>query len=266
MKDITSIKHKLEKLYAKKYCNISDISQCPRGDKCSCKIAAEIQAYFQCIIPNSYHKFTIHDFDGLSLDNNLLIDAKVALEAKKKVIDYCWEGIDILKIQETSSTNLDKYSCISKRRLAGNNVVIFDDSSLNQRSGNSPKGKTLIASLIMKEAIKSRHFGYDGFCQTYDWIEYPILENKVLKKDDIGISELRSSDWLVVDDITYTDQRWRKQALDAFFLERLNDGLPTILVIRFDITKFNSEDALGVAITKIIRNPKTFIISLVGNK
>jgi len=266
MKDIINIKQELERYMSKKYCNVDDISKCPKGDKCTCKIAAETQAYLRCVIPHPYYKFTIHDFDGLSLDNNLLIDAGVALEAKKKVVDYCWTGIDILKIQETPSTVLDSHSCISKRRLTGSNVVIFDDSSLNQKSGKSPKGKTLIASLIMKEAIKSRLSGDDSFCQTYDWIEYPILENKVLKKDDVSVSELCSSDWLVVDDITYTDQRWRKQALDAFFLERLNDGLPTILVIRFDITKFNSEDALGVAITKIIRDPKTFIISLASNK
>jgi len=266
MKDIINIKKELEDYFSKKYCKVDGVSKCPNGDACSCKIAAETQAYLRCIIPHPYYKFTIHDFDGLSLDNNLLIDANIALKAKKKVVDYCWEGIDILKIQEVSSTELDKYSCISRRRLAGSNVVIFDDSSLNHKSGKSPKGKTFIASLIMKEAIKSRLSSNDSFCQTYDWVEYSILENKVLKKDEIGISELRSSDWLVVDDITYTDQRWRKQALDAFFLERLNDGLPTILVIRFDITKFNSEDALGVAITKIIRDPKTFIISLASTK
>ena len=266
MKDIVNIKKRIENVLAQKFCGIHDISQCQKGEKCTCKIAAETQAYFHAIIPEPYYKFTIHDFDGLSTDNNLLIDGDVAIEAKKKVIDYCWKDVDILQVQDLSIAELDKHSCISKRRLRGNNVVIFDDSSLNQKSGKNPKGKTLIASLIMKEAIKSRLFDAESLCQTYDWVEYPILENKVLKKEDINVSELCSSDWLVVDDITYTDQRWRKQALDAFFLERYNDGLPTILVIRFDITKFNSEDALGVAITKIIRDPKTFVISLVSDK
>ena len=266
MKDIGNIKNELENYYASKYCKVNSISQCPNGDNCTCKIAAETQAYFRRIIPDPYHKFTINDFDGLSLDNDLLIDARVALEAKKKVVDYCWEGVSLLDIQKLSPAKLNNYSCISKRRLAGNNVVIFDDSSLNQKSGRCPRGKTFIASLIMKEAIQNRFSDTESFCQTYDWVEYPILENKVLKKEDISVSELRSSYWLVVDDIVYTEHRWRKQALDAFFLERFNDGLPTILVIRFDITKFNSEDSLGVAMTKIIRDPKTFIISLVSNE
>jgi len=266
MKDIIHIKEKLEAFLAKKCCGLNSISECKKGDKCTCKIAAEMQAYLQAIIPDPYYKFTIHDFDGLSLDNSLLIDPKVAIEAKKKIINYCWSGIDMTKIQDISIVDLDKYSCISKQRLSGSSVVIFDDSSLSQKiNKKNPKGKTFIASLIMKEAIKSRLFDSVSFCQTYDWIAYPILENNIIKKKDIAISDLSSVDWLVIDDITYTEQRWRKQAFDAFLLERFNDGLPTILAIRFDINKFNSEDYLGIAITKIIRDPKTCIISLVGN-
>lgn len=268
MRDITNIKSIEEQRLAKKCCGLDSISLCSKGDNCSCKIAAEILAYLKTIIPSPYYKYTIHDFTG---DNgkDKLLETDVAIRAKKQIIDYCWENVDAVKIVDILLTELEQHSCISKRRKNGNNIVIFDNSSLSQKNKQNPKGKTMCAALIMKEAIKSREY-IDGtprsekLCQTYEWVEYPILENLISKKEDIKVSDLKSVDWLVIDDITYSEQRWKKQMLDFFFLERLEEGLPTILVLKFDIAKYSSEDCLGVGLSKIIRDPKTFFISLIS--
>jgi len=228
-------------------------------------------AYLKTIIPSPYYKYSIHDFTG-SHGKDQLLEKDVASKAKRQIIDFCWEGIDALKVVDTSISELEKYSCISKRREIGNNIVIFDNSSLSQKNKQNPKGKTMCASLIMKEAIKSREYvdcipRNEKLCHTYEWVEYPILENMIMNNNDVNdvrVSDLKSVDWLVIDDITFFEKKesWKRRMVDFFFLERLEEKLPTILVLKFDIIKNCTEDILGVGLSKIIRDDKTFFISL----
>ena len=88
MNDITKTKMELEKKYAQYFCHVSDIDQCPNKEHCTCKIAAEIKAYIREILPTPFSNLTLEDFDGCDKNNNRLISAKVALEAKKSVITY----------------------------------------------------------------------------------------------------------------------------------------------------------------------------------
>jgi hypothetical protein len=266
MKNITLLKNKFEKENAQKYCNVSDVNKCPDPKKeCTCAIAAETKAYLHTIIPEPFYKYSINDFDGRSKDDSEeLIDARIALAAKKKVIEYCWESVSIENIGSISSIELDKKSIICKRKDECSNVVIhagFSSGDDIRKGIFCPRGKTLIASIIMKEAINSRTRGGIYSSQTFDWIEFPILENMIKNKEDISVSDIRSADWLVVDDIPYS-KYYAKNLLDPFFLERLSDGLPSIFVFKFDVKKIIEEDILGVAISKVIHDPKTFFIKL----
>ena len=52
--------------------------------------------------------------------------------------------------------------------------------------------------------------------------------------------------------------------IDPFFLDRLNQNLPTILVFKFDIRKEigNIEESFGTAINSIINDNSTCLIPL----
>jgi hypothetical protein len=265
MKDISALKDAIVKKLAQKNCNVSDISLCPHKDKCTCAVAAEIQAYIRSIIPEPYHRYSIADFDGRSAnDTEEVLDQEIALEVKKKIVEYCWKGVTLDDVNNLSPYELDRFSIIEKRREDCINVAIYAKYvayDLTQKVSFVPKGKTFCASIIMKEAIKNRLQPGLGITRTYDWIEYSILENMIKNKEETNLSVIRSSDWLVVDDIYY-NKSFVKQLVDPFFLERLRDGLPTIFVFRFDAGKEANEEGMGIAMSKVIHDPKTCLISL----
>jgi hypothetical protein len=265
MKDITLLKNELENRFAQTYCKVRDVTLCPNGKECTCSIAAETCAYLRTVIPEPYYRYSIFDFDGQSdNDNEELIDSKTALAAKEKILEYCWEGVSLESLVKISPEQLDKHSIIKRRRVNGNNVVIHANSYsyTEKKHMTRQKGKTFCASIIMKEAIKSRTFGGVDYVQMFDWIEYPILENLIRQKEEGILADIRSADWLVVDDIPNSNRTYSKQIVESFFLERLSDGLPTIFVFRFDVERVSGDDVLGIAITKILSDSKTCIISL----
>jgi DNA replication protein DnaC len=273
MKDIGKIKSRLEHIYPKRYCNCNGIDQCPTPDKCQCKILSEIMAYIYAIIPDPYYKFTIHDFNGLKQDvrkqkYERILNTNIAIEARKKIIEYCWKDLPIDKID--IEDNIDSYSSIDRRRRDGTNVVIYGSEEYDFKEKKQQKGRTMIAALIMKEAIR-RRVEPKNQVQTYDWISFPILESYLKNNSyyDMSIANLKTCDWLCIDDISKKNdssaaKAFRTSLLDPFLLERLDDGLPTILVFRFDINDvdINWEESFGIAINRIIHDSKTYLISL----
>ena len=269
MKDINKIRKRFEKHYSKKCMGHSDISKCPKGDSCECKLLSEVQAYIYGIIGDPYYKFTIWDFHGRSSnwDKDKLIDIKILLEAKEKVLKYCWKdvGLDTLANFENDrkSLDLDAKSIIDARRREGTNVVIYAPTDESQ------KGKTFVASLIMREAIKRRVLRGRSV-DTYNWIKFPRLWGLISTDSEIVDSTLKFCDWLVVDDIPSqsgvkrTSEQYITSRMDPFFLERLEEGLPTIFVFRFDVTSktIRWEEQFGIAISSVIKDPNTFTIRL----
>jgi hypothetical protein len=280
VKEIDTIRIKLEHIYSKRYCNCDSVSNCPTPDACQCKVLAEVMAYVYGVIPEPYFGYTIHDFDGRrhgdNKDDERILDEQIALNAKKKIIEYCWEGLSVDKI--VLEEDLDKYSSINKRRQEGRNVVIYgdDDEYMSGINGKiKQKGRTLVASLIMREAIR-RRVEPKNQVQTYDWVPFPMLEHYLRQGDkvDNSIYSLKLCDWLCIDDIpkkvhdSKAASAYRTSLLDPFLLERLEDGLPTIFVFRFDITSRSIpwEECFGIGINKIINDSKTCIISLCDKK
>jgi len=256
----------VESKICRKFCQVNSTHDCP-NEYCHCKVAAELTAYMMSVIPDPYYKYTIHDFHGRSTSGEILIDKKIALKAKGALIEYCWGNMSLDDLNKKSSKELDKYSVMNLRRNQGKNVVIYSDSPGFKNAG-SAKGKTLSASLIMKEAIKSRILP-GRHVETYDWIRFNVLKD-MLKKDDMQTAMLKSCDWLVIDDIIRTQgrnsQSYIASLIDPFISERLSDGLPTILVFRFDTNDIaiSAAEEFGVGINQILTDTKTTKISLVS--
>lgn len=269
MKDITIIRKNFEEYYSRNCIGHKNISQCPKGDSCECKLLADVQAYIYTIVGYPYYKFTIWDFHGRSnnWEKDKLMDINVLLGAKEKVLKYCWKGVGLDTIAEfendRKSLDLDSKSIIDVRRREGTNVVIYSPSD------DSQKGKTFVASIIMREAIKRRVLPGRSI-DTYNWIKFPSLWSLISNDSDRVDSSLKFCDWLVVDDIPSqsgakrTQEHYITSKMDPFFIERLEDGLPTIFVFRFDITSktIRWEEQFGIGISSVIKDPNTFTIRL----
>jgi len=276
MKDITKLRKILESRFANRYCNLSDISLCKK-EHCECKVAAEIKAYILSVIPKQYHTLSIEDFTGKTSSEELL-SAAVAIEAKSKLVEYCW-GTNLETFNLWDKKQRFDHSILDKQKYIGRNVVIYSDTEKsmkpfeekNKNESVSKRGKTMVASLIMKEAIRNR-IKPGHYLETYDWIEFSVLLN-ALRDKDTDMNNVKSSDWLVVDDIrginnSKSMDSFISSIVDPFFSERIQLNLPTILVFRFDINDpmFALEDKFGVAISQIVDDPKTLCISLCEEK
>ena len=268
MKDISKLKKHLEKVYAK------TLGKEP-SDR-DIEILAEVNALWQTIIPDPYFKYSINHFNGHSDDNTLrLLSKDVALGAKEKLVEYCWKDFNLDEDVHDPAIMAEK-SIMDRRLCEGKNVIIYAPSSqkslppnlLENKMGHlrNQRGRTMMAALIMKEAIRLR-YSPGHRMHGYDWIEYPVLKS-MLTEDKSSLNMHRGTDWLVVDDInlesTPAAMSYISSVVDPFFIARARDGLPTIFVFRFDVNKeiLNIEKSLGVAIHRIVNDPKTHVISL----
>jgi len=268
MEDIEKVKKQFieffsEKFYKKKSINLTELE----GRKCSS--LAELWAYVYKVVPEGHGKYTIFDFDGTVLSRSGdkkegSLPVSIALDAKNKVCDFCW-GIgweEISKQGKNKSTNsfLRRKSVMMDRFKAGCNIAIFGSS-------DKPIGRTMLASIVMKEAIKIRiTHGVRG--QSYDWIDFSKLFNAIDKGTD-DLVDYKSCDWLVVDNIINKVRSPKQTTLvvdlvDPFFISRYHNKQPTILVFKFDIRDKNLdiEKTFGVGVSKILNSTRTLKIPL----
>jgi len=263
MKNIQKIKERYVRELAKKHYKLNyDLLDNKQKTYCSC--LAECWAYIYSIIPEDFRKSTIFGFTGISKNGNSL-SPDIAINAKNIVCEYCW-GLNWEKIKKNYNEDkkirkvLRHKSKMMERLKNGNNIAIYGES-------DEPVGRTLIASIVMKEAIKVRMKpGRRG--QTYDWVDFDILK-QALKDDSYDLADYRSCDWLVVDNIdkrgySASQKAFIADLISPFFLGRLADKLPTILVFRFNLdSQFsNLNELLGTGISSMVNNNKTYKIPL----
>lgn len=264
MRNIQEFRAKYETKLAKKHCKIDNVSLCNKGF-CKCKAVAEVLAYRDAIIPEQFREADILNFTGCVLGESV-ISSEIAIEAKNQLCKYCW-GVswEVMKNKSNNETQIKKFirnnSLMQERMNVGNNVVIYG----NSRKG--PIGRTFLASIIMKEAIRLR-FKTGQRSQTYDWVDFPTLKDAI-HKDSSDVLDYQFCDWLVVDNITNNNLSSLKQKIfltdiiNPFFLSRINNRLPTILVFKFDINLIDMEKDMGIGISNIINSQKTCKISLI---
>jgi len=269
MRNIEILKNKLihdfsKKYYKKKVDHLSDV------ELQQCSSIAEWWAYIYSVIPDSYEGFSIFDFNGRAANkqNNTghSMSKKIAALAKDKICMYCWgkKWKEIYqekkKAPNTINSFLQHNNVMSKRRDGGSNIVIYGQSE-------QPIGRTMIASIVMREAMRLRVTK----ClrgHTYDWVEFAKLF-QAIEEDAISLADYRSCDWLVVDNISKKARSEKQTTLisdriDPFFLDRLYNRQPTILVFKFDIrdSSIDIEKTFGVGIARMIDSKRTFKIPL----
>ena len=263
MKDIQGIKRKYKEKLLQQYAVETFDNE--EQKRIYCDRVAEAWAYLDGIIPENFRDYTIFDFNGKSTDKSL-IPPDIASLARNLICQFCW-GKSWKKIGKKFKTDDDKKvffrnnSVILKRLNRGNNVAIFGKS-------DGPIGRTMVASIIMKEAIRLR-LKPENIGHTYDWIDFPSLKDS-LRNDTSALADCRSCDWLVVDDIiknsfpSLKQRAYLSDLLDPFFMYRLRNNLPTILVFKFDIRDKtdNLESTMGLGIANVVNNKKTLKIPL----
>jgi hypothetical protein len=276
MTDITAEKRRLLELYAKNYCGYDRPASCMK-DSCSCAIAAEYRAFINRTIPDGFRQFSIRDFHG-KVNEATRLPLQVARAAKEQVFKYCWGDLSLLeRLSLLSEEELNQASIIADRISRGHNVVIHGTSPKRIEKlleGNSsvhetPIGRTFIASVITKEAIKLK-LDPKFRSLSFEWIQFnPLLQS--IKNDGNDAIHYESCGWLVVDDITESmlkaslaQKAFTETLLDSFFSHRVRQKHPTVLVFKFDIDarRTEIESAFGVTINKIINDRNTCVISL----
>ena len=272
MKNIEKIKSGYIKLFAKELCGKDSVLKLTEEESSVCSSLAEFWAYVYSVVPEEHSHFTIFDFLGYTFDKETkkrkaVMSPKVALGAKNEICRYCWDmDWQAIKNQKEKLDQkgmmkfLRERNVMDRRLRIGNNVAIHGRSS-------QPIGRTMVASIIMKEAIKLR-VTCRARQHTYDWIDFNTLIDASVK-DSFDLADYRSCDFLVVDNII-NSFRTAKQTtfiidmVDSFFNGRFYDRLPTILVFKFDIDNPAAavEKNFGVGINKIIESSRTSRIKL----
>lgn len=273
MENIEKIKKKYKKFFSESYYNKQE-EELTEFESYECSLLSELWAYVYSIVPEEHGDYTIFDFDGYIVNKSdksriSALSPDIALAAKDSICKYCW-NMSWEDIQEKYSNEGDnitaflrKRSVMNLRHRKGNNIVIYGASS-------KPIGRTMLASIVMKEAIRLR-VTHHVRGQTYDWIDFPKLLDAI-DKDNMELADYRSCDWLVVDNIdkkirgakqiTYLVDR-----IDPFFIDRYRNKQPTILVFKFDLRdkSLDLEKTFGLGISRILSSKRTCKISLSEN-
>lgn len=265
MKDISKVKKKIQLQLIKTVTEKDPIKKEEEIKKC--QMVAQTLALYYTVLPSGFSDASIFDFNGKNKkgDKKQLLSPAAVSTVKKQIIEYCWGKDDkqnLIDIDMLSSSDLDKKSIMKQRRVQGKNVVICANSTkvVDQKMQNSSRGKTFIASIIMRQAIKSR-LNKGFYQQSYDWLKYSLIAEKMKKYDDEQLANSRCSDWLVIDDIGY-ESKYIRDIVDPFIMERLEDGLPTIFVCRFPVSKMNEEEWLGSGLSQVFHDRQTTIMNL----
>ena len=270
MENIELFKKKFLSYFAKKYYS-KTTEELTTSELRKCSLLSEFWAYIYSVVPDGFGDYTIFDFNGYAVNRSSnttgnFILPEIALSAKDKVCKFCW-GMSWEKIKQEKTKNdnnisrfLRGKSVMMKRSENGSNIIIYGLSE-------KPIGRTMLASVIIKEAIRLRvtHLVRG---QTYDWIDFSKLFNTI-KKETVDLVDYKSCDWLVVDNILKKPRSIKQNTLisdimDPFFLERLKNRQSTILVFKFDIRdkSFDIERAFGMGISRIVNSKRTLKVPL----
>lgn len=235
-------------------------SELTESQQRKCYLAARIYAYKKTILPDGYDNYTIFDFNNFDKHRRMILDPEIAIELKDRISRYCWgvpwktihdQAFDDVKA--ASSFLKEHRSTLLRRRKMGQNVVIHGDAE-------RAKGRTFLASIIMREAILTKCIPSNTY--TFDWVDATQLMSAAIK-DDSDISEYKSCDWIVIDNITRykisdAARAYRISLLNDFFIERFEDKLPTILVCKFSLNdpEFDPLQEFGSGFARMVEDKR----------
>lgn len=248
--------------------------QCSRENGCLCRKLAEIKGNIEYVIPKQYRNLNIQNLSGMIVDRNNNIQSVWSHEDRIRIQntlrEYLFGGKEIALLSNREQCN--KYSKMDSRFIDGDNVIIHGESIRIRQSKqvkSLPAGKTLIASIILKEAIWRRLYP-NNRADTYSMISFHTLKQDLKNKTEKA-SDLKECDWLVIDDITlpnneldFTYQSFLSMFED-FLIARLENNLPTIFICDFDVESQDYSKSMGYTFQKIISANNTWLIRVGDN-
>lgn len=243
-------------------CNryIKESNSCS-ASRCVCSALAEVFSYMEYCLPHNTSKFELCDFTGICNGEEIIEKANVDL-VLNKICKYCF---DKDKIDLSQSRNyFNSISVMDKRFSMGTNVIIHGGEKASSDGMKKKSGKTLVASLIMKEAIWRRLFKSNkAFTYYYSPIS-KIIDDRLSKRESDMLVTPTNCDWLVVDDIYDKNRQIQPSIIEDVFVYRQMKSLPTIFVVKFDASSRNSlEEVLGESLSRCFYgDPNSFIIDI----
>lgn len=249
--------------------------ECNRADGCYCRKIAEVLGHIDNVIPSEYRNLSINNASGYITDREGVRKQVWSIENKIKIQkflrNYLYGGAELFLLQDRESCNLA--SKMDERYVNGESVIIHGNA-VRDKVNNTPvqplpTGRTLIASLILKEAIWRRLYKANR-ADTYGFISYQNLKFDLKNKNDI-VSAYKDYDWLVIDDINLPvdEAEFSYQNMlalfDDFLMTRIEQKLPTILVCDFDATARDYTNLVGYSFQKLITMKTTWNIQVGGS-
>lgn len=243
-------------------------------ERCNCRTYSEIWGHIGSTIPDVYHASTIQDFTGM-YNGDVVLSPNLLRKSRDQIIKYCWQNIE--PGEDYDYASWFPRSIIDRRLLGGSSLIIYGNPWSSSVQFTKKKiGKTLIAAIVMKEAIFQR-VKSERLADTYAWVDYTLFINRLIENAKNGtyteeINAYQDADWLVVDNIDFlknneNGRQFRASVLDKFFSERFENNKPNILVFQDDISKMsNLQYDFGVTMAAIINSRKSHHVALLEGK
>jgi len=246
--------------------------QCERATNgCFCRKMAEVLGNISYVVPKEHRGLTINNLRGHSKakDGQYI---KVWTESNQLAIldtlsDYLYGTKDLTLI--SSREDFNRESKLDQRYADGSNLVIHG-SPFKVVKGVAtralPMGKTLIASIVLTDAIWRRCYATNR-ADTYSFVSYQTLKQDLRLKNEKA-QALKECDWLAIDDIStpINDMDFNHQnfisMFDDFLMSRMENRLPTILACDFNALSKDYTDMLGYSFQKLITSRNTWLIKV----
>lgn len=249
--------------------------ECSRPDGCYCKKLAEVRGSIDHVIPPEYRDLTINNVSGyiITKDNirKQVWSQENRIQIQSVLRKYLFDGVDLHKLTDRESCN--NHSRLDYRFSNGENIIIHGDVIRNKHNGLPsqplPTGKTMIACLILKEAIWRRLYK-NNRADTYALVSFQNLKHDLKSKTD-DAHNLRDVDWLCIDDISLpgneNDFAYQQSIslFDDFLMTRIDNRLPTILICDFNATTRDFSSILGYSFQKLITMKNSWHIQVGGD-
>lgn len=218
------------------------------ADFCYCRALAEVMGYQAAVLPGKYAQLEIADFNG-KVNGKQVVESALLASAVSSFMRYCFDNPKLSK--DTPRSKLNAISVMDRRFVSGCSVVIHGEvKGFAGRSSAGALGRSLLAALVLKEAIWRRMFkGNEAI--TYRFASIHDLIGEVFDKNHPDSSWL--TDWLVIDDVTNDIRRPVASVLDQIISRRRTLNLPTILVLQFDASSIEGDldDVVGHMAAKL---------------
>jgi len=226
---------------------------------CYCKCLAEVMGYQKSVIPGGLSVLEFSDFTGSKKNEEIISSDSVSI-ALSKISEFCFGSPVLLKSNDRKILN--KKSIMDKRFSDGNMIFIHGEKrSRNGKSASIPLGRSLVASLILKEAIWRRLYSTNKAYRYHYAMLSKVKSDIFDKSDDANL--YFNSDWLVLDDIFCEPDKMQGIVLDKILSYRIHRNLPCIVCFEFDLfKKDNLSSIVGRYIPKLLYGEKTFLIDL----